>query len=141
MVRKSYPRVPVLRRHEGWLDATVLLATALLRRTEATTRARIAEQAAITAQRQATLGRFMLEMRHNFNNALTSVLGHSELLLLEPATFAAEARDQIKTIHSMAMRMHEVLQRFSSLDTELRLAEQESQSEIQPRTQDLRGPA
>ena len=29
----------------------------------------------------------MLEMRHNLNNALTSVLGNSELLLLEAVRF------------------------------------------------------
>ena len=47
-------------------------------------------------ERQATLGRYVLEMRHNLNNALTSLLGNSELLLLEPGALSAEARPQVE---------------------------------------------
>ena len=36
------------------------------------------------AQGHATLGRYMLEMRPSVNNALTSVIGNADLLLLEP---------------------------------------------------------
>jgi signal transduction histidine kinase len=130
-LREEFPRVLTLRHHEGWLDTTVLLTTEVLRRVEATARANAAEHAATAAKRQATLGRFMLEMRHNLNNALTSVLGNAELLLLEPGTLSAETREQITTIHSMSMRMHEIMHRFSSLDAELQFAEKHSQHETQ----------
>ena len=33
-------------------------------------------------EREASLGRYMLEVRHNLNNALTSVLGNSDLILV-----------------------------------------------------------
>ncbi len=134
-LRDEFPRVLVLRQYQGWLDATVLLAAEILRRVEATARTNEAEEAAAQVRRQATLGRYMLEMRHSFNNALTSVLGNTELLLLEPGNFSAEVRDQLDTIHSMALRMHEILQRFSSLDTEMRFAEKSSHSETAARAQ------
>jgi signal transduction histidine kinase len=78
---------------------------------------------------EAALGRYMLEVRHNFNNALTSVLGNSELLLLEPEALPAQTHDQVDTIHTMALRMCEVMQRFSRLEDEMRLSKGESHSE------------
>jgi signal transduction histidine kinase len=68
----------------------------------------------------------MLDMRHNLNNALTSALGHAELLLLEPGTLTAEMQEQVETIHSMTLRIHQVLQRFSSLDAEMQCARKEA---------------
>lgn len=124
--RENYPRVVGLQQHDGWLDAVVLISSEMLRRVEATARAQRAEQAAAAREREATLGRYMLEMRHAFNNALTSVLGNSELLLLEPGALSAQARDQVDTIHTMALRLCEVMQRFSSLENELRFSERES---------------
>lgn len=128
-VRANYPRVLALQQHDGWLDAVVLISSEILRRVEATARAQRAEHAAGARERDATLGRYMLEMRHSFNNALTSVLGNSELLLLEPGSLSAQARDQVDTIHTMALRLREVMQRFSSLENEMRFSEKESQGE------------
>ncbi len=127
---ETHPRILVLRQYEGWVESLVLLAGECLRRTEAVARARRAEQAGAASQRFAALGRYMLEMRHGFNNAMTSVLGNAELLLLEPQAFTPEVRDQIETIHNMTIRMHEIMQRFSSLETELQFAERkESQND------------
>ena len=50
---------------------------------------RESEQARTAAEAEATLGRYMSEMRTTVNNALTSVLGNAELLLLEPGLPAA----------------------------------------------------
>ena len=133
IVRETHTRTLVLRRLEGWLDALVLLATESLRCAQALARAQRAEQAAREAERQATLGRYMLDMRHTLNNALTSVLGNSELLLLEPGALSAQAREQIDTVRNMAFRMHEVLQRFSSLENELRCVERQSAQEDRAR--------
>ena len=83
-------------------------------------------------QRQATLGRYMLEMRHGLNNALTSVLGNSELLLLEPGAFSAPVREQIEIIRNMGLRMHEIIQRFSSLESEMRVAEERGARPVVP---------
>jgi len=75
------------------------------------------------------LGRYMIEMRPGINNALTSAIGNADLLLLEPGQLSPECRDQIRTIHAMALRLNEVMQRFSSLAAELRAGEKESQAE------------
>lgn len=128
--RANHPRVVALQQHDGWLDAVVLVSSEILRRVEATARAQRAEHAAGVRESEATLGRYMLEMRHSFNNALTSVLGNSELLLLEPGSLSAQARDQVDTIHTMALRLCEVMQRFSSLENEMRFSERESHGEM-----------
>jgi len=128
-VREAQPRVMVLRQHEGWLDALVLVSLEALRRCEVMARARRAEQANKTLERQATLGRYVLEMRHNLNNALTSVLGNSELLLLDAGSFSAATRSQIETIRNMSVRMHEILQRFYSIEKELSMVEKQAEKE------------
>lgn len=129
LVKDSFPRFLLLRDYLGWVDAAVPLGCEVLRRAEVAERARRAEEKAATSEHYATLGRYMLEMRHSVNNALTSVLGNAELLLMEPGTLSAEMRDQINTIHSMAMRIHEIVHRFSSLETEMSFAEKESHIE------------
>jgi signal transduction histidine kinase len=126
-VRTSQLRAMVLRQQEGWLDALVLLVSEALRYCEAQARAIRAEEANVLLKRQATLGRYILEMRHSLNNALTSVLGNSELLLLEPETLSAGARSQIETVRNMGLRMHEILQRFSSLEKELTVIERQTE--------------
>ncbi|HVZ15584.1 MAG TPA: histidine kinase dimerization/phospho-acceptor domain-containing protein [Terriglobales bacterium] len=129
-VRSAHPRVLVLNDHEGWVNAAVLLAGEALRRVDATQRAKKAEQNVSSAQKHAVLGRYMLDMRHSLNNALTSIMGNSELLLLEPGKLSADVREQVETIHSMSMRVHEILQRFTSLETEMQFAEKVSHREM-----------
>jgi len=126
-VRASQLRVMVLHRYEGWLDALVLVVSEASRHCQALASAIRAEEANVLLKRQATLGRYILEMRHSLNNALTSVLGNSELLLLEPETLSAGARSQIETVRNMDLRMHEILQRFSSLEKELTVIEKQTE--------------
>jgi signal transduction histidine kinase len=127
--RESQPGVVVLRQHEGWMESLVLVAREALRHQDALTRAHRAEIANVNLQRQAALGRYMLEMRHSLNNALTSVLGNSELLLLEPGSLPATAGSQIETIRNMSLRMNEILQRFSSLEKELSVLEKQAEQD------------
>jgi len=122
LVRQRWPRVVVLRRGENWIEILVMAASEAAHRARAEARARAAELACAALERQATLGRYMLEMRHNLNNALTSVLGNSDLLLFEPGTLSAPVRAQIETIRHMTLRINEILQRFSSLEKELNVA-------------------
>jgi len=129
-VRSSNPRVLVLNDHEGWVNAAVLLASEALRRVDATQRATKAQQSISAAQKHAIIGRYMLDMRHSLNNALTSIMGNSELLLLEPGKLSADVREQVETIHSMSMRVHEIFQRFTSLETEMQFAERMSHREM-----------
>ena len=78
----------------------------------------------------------MTDMKHSMNNALTSMLGNAELLLLEPGQLSSQSLAQIRTIHSMAIRINEIMLRFSSLANEMREAENASQAE----TEALRAP-
>ncbi len=73
----------------------------------------------------------MLEMRPSVNDALTSVLGNADLLLLEPGQASGESREQIEAIHTMALRLNEIMQRFSSLASEMRAGEKVSQAETE----------
>ncbi len=130
---RMQPGVSVLQQQEGWLDALLLVSTEILRHGQTTARANRAEEAGKALERQAALGRYMLEVRHTLNNALTSVMGNSELLLLEPASFSGTSRSQIETIRNMAVRMHEILQRFSSIEKELNAVEQQAENEARTR--------
>lgn len=124
--------IMVLRQHEGWVDLLILLASECLRRIELNERLQRVEDAMSELSAQATLGRYMLDMRHSFNNALTSVLGNAELLLMEPGQFSGEVRDQLTTIRSMSLRLNEIVARFSSLEAELSFAKRETQGEVIP---------
>ena len=125
----EYPHLLVLPREDGWIGTLILVAGEALRRTEAVARAQRAERAGIESQRDAALGRYMIDVRPSVNNALTSVIGNADLLLLDPGEISAEGRDQIRTIHAMALRLNEIMQRFSSLAAEMRAGETESQAE------------
>jgi signal transduction histidine kinase len=115
-----------LRGQDGlWPVVAGLIGREILGRCQAEARARNAETGSALAQAEATLGRYMVEMRHNVNNALTSVLGNAELLSLEPG-LPAKTRVQADTILNMALRLHEVFQRFSSLEKELSVAAREA---------------
>ncbi|HET9994136.1 MAG TPA: hypothetical protein VFQ18_01900 [Candidatus Acidoferrum sp.] len=130
-LRAKYPRLVHIPLREDWAQTLLLVAGESLRRTEALRMARQAERNAAKNENHATLGRYMLEMKHSVNNALTSMLGNAELLLLEPGQLSSQSLAQIKTIHSMALRINEIMQRFSSLSSEMREAENASQGETE----------
>jgi len=110
---------------QSWVVVAGLLGREILRRARAEASAREAEHRCAAAQADATLGRYMVEMRHNINNALTSVLGNAELLTLEPG-LPADAIAEADTIRNMALRLHEIFQRFSSIEKELTVAAREA---------------
>jgi len=124
-LQERYSRAVFVPQNDGWLDMVVVIGSEMLHRAEAVARAVRAEQTKARLERNATLGKYMLEMRHTLNNALTSVLGNSELLLLEPGSLSASARLQVETVRNMAVRMHEILQRFTSIEKELSAVEQQ----------------
>jgi len=130
-LRTKYPRLVHVPLREDWTQTLLLVAGESLRRTEALRLARQAESKAVRNEQHATLGRYMTDMKHSVNNALTSMIGNAELLLLEPGQLSKQSLAQIKTIHSMAMRINEIMQRFSSLASEMREAENASQAETE----------
>ena len=129
LVRERWPRISILRPSEHWLETLVLAASEAVHRSRSESRARSAELACAVLERQATLGRYMVEMRHSMNNALTSVLGNSDLLLLEPGSLSAQTRAQVETIRNMTLRIHEIMQRFSSLEKEMNVVAQQAEKD------------
>jgi signal transduction histidine kinase len=128
-LRGKYPRLVHVPLREDWAQTLLLVAGESLRRTEAVRTAREAQRDAHRNEYHATLGRYMMDMKHSVNNALTSMLGNAELLLLEPGQLSTQSLAQIKTIHNMALRINEIMQRFSSLSSEMKEAETVSQAE------------
>jgi hypothetical protein len=107
-----------------WPAIAGLLGREILRRVRAESRARDAEKVSSASEAEATLGRYMVEMRTNINNALTTVLGNAELLGHEPG-LPGSVQVQADAIRNMALRLHEVFQRFSSIEKELNVAARE----------------
>jgi signal transduction histidine kinase len=130
-LRSRYPRLVHIPLREDWAQTLLLVAGESLRRAEAMRLSKQSERRAANNEQQATLGRYMMDMKHSVNNALTSMLGNAELLLLEPGQLSSKSLAQIKTIHSMALRINEIMQRFSSLASEMREAETVSQAETE----------
>ena len=130
-LHSELPQLLLVPMQDGWACTLILVSIEALRRADAVARAKHAERQVLASQNHATLGRYMLEMRPSVNNALTSVLGNADLLLLEPGSLSGESREQIQTIHTMALRLNEIMQRFSSLAAEMRLGEKDSQAETE----------
>ena len=126
----AHASVRLVRKRAGWENIVLLVAAEIFRGEELLARSEQSELANKQLTSEARLGRYMLAERHALNNALTSVLGNAELLLLEPEKLPVEAHSQIEAIRNMAVRMHEILQRFSSLEKELKIMEQQAQKEI-----------
>lgn len=125
-IHESFPQLLLVKQDESWMENVIVLAGEYLRRRYAVLRAQRAEQALAACQRYVTLGKYVVEMRHNINNALTSVLGNAELLLLDSHSFSGEAHDQLETIRCTSLRLHEIMQRFWSLEAEMQVAERNS---------------
>jgi hypothetical protein len=107
-----------------WPAIAGIIGREILRRGQAEFRNREADKVSSGARAEATLGRYMVEMRTNVNNALTTMLGNAELLAHESG-LPASVHLQAETIRDMALRLHEIFQRFSSLEKELAIAARE----------------
>ena len=128
-LRLACPRLTVIPRHDAWLDTLVLVTEEILKRREVSVHIQRLEQNARTQETFAVLGKYMAEMRHRFNNALTSVLGNAELLMLHASGLEPNMREQLETLHAMTLRLHEMMQRFTSLELEMQCAEKTARSE------------
>jgi hypothetical protein len=113
----------------GWTKILFSLAGEVLRRTAAETRAREAEITNLSQKRFGTLGKSLLEARPGMVNALTSLLGHADLILLSEEPLPENCREHVRTIHTMALRLHEIVQRLSSIENEMELSERKSHLE------------
>jgi signal transduction histidine kinase len=114
----------------GWAEHAAALAQETLLRLESQAQVAEIRQQMRAMERYASLGRFIVEARHSLGNALTGVLGHCELLLLETdQDLPGKMRSQLEMIRSMSLKMHETFHRLSMLDQELRSAEEQPEWE------------
>jgi hypothetical protein len=119
----------LLPEYPGWTEALLSVAREVLRRTTAEKRARDAELNIYALQRFSVLGRSLLDARPGMINALTSLLGNADLILLSGAPLPPECREQVRTIRTMALRLNEMVQRLSSLENEMELNDRKSHVE------------
>jgi len=140
-LQAQHPHLLIVPRQDGWINTLILVSCEALRRVDAVSRSQRAERLAQDRQQDATLGRYMLDMRPGINDALTSVLGNADLLLLEAGGLDGEGREQVRTIHTMALRLHQIMQRFSSLAAEMNVCETESHDETRPASQGVATPS
>jgi hypothetical protein len=113
----------------GWPKILFSLAGEVLRRTAAETRAREAEITNLSQRRFGILGKSLLEARPGMVNALTSLLGNADLILLSEEPLPGHCRENVRTIHTMALRLNEIVQRLSSIENEMELCERKSHLE------------
>jgi signal transduction histidine kinase len=110
---------------QGWPDLLITVANEILQRVRTEGELGRLQEKAAQLELQAALGRYMLDVRHSLNNVLTSILGNSDLILLDAPALPGPQRSQVETIRNMALRLNEVMQRFSSLQKEMQLLEQQ----------------
>lgn len=118
-------RVVQLPEIDGWPETLLVLASQILESERAAAELARLLETNKQLQREASLGRYMLEMRHSLNNALTSLLGNSELMLID-SPLGVTHRLQLETVRNMGMRINEIMRRFSSLQKEMQLIEQQN---------------
>src|SRR5207247_3118176 len=86
---------------DGWPDLVITLAKHILEHQKTAADLAQLSEARSQLEREASLGRYMLEMRHNLHNALTSILGNSELLLMDDRSLPPSLQLQLETIRNM----------------------------------------
>lgn len=130
-LRAEFPRaLPItLPSGEEGFSTLVLFAGEVLRRVNATLRVKKAEAAAEPESARLALGKYVVDSMHGFNNALTAVLGNAELLMIDSEKLTPAMQEQVEAIHSNAIRLHEMMQRFSSLEAEMNAGRKEGHSE------------
>ncbi len=130
-VRAAHGNWLVLQESPGWTRILFSLASEIFRREAAEARAREAEIANLSQKRFGVLGKSLLEARPGMVNALTSLLGHADLILLSEEPLPANCRENVRTIHNMALRLNEMIHRLSSIENEMELSERKSHLETQ----------
>jgi hypothetical protein len=128
-IRANHGDCLLLPDYPGWMKVLFSLAREVTRRTMAETRAREAELVSLSEKRFGALGKSLLEAQPGMIDALTSLLGNADLILLSDEQLPVNCRENVRTIHRMALRLNEVVQRLSSLENELELSERKSQLE------------
>jgi len=86
------------------------VAAESLRRGRAGRQAKQAMSRAAQSEREAILGRYMAEMKHNVSNALTSILATRSCCAGGPGQLSAQSLQQIKNRAQHDSAHHEIMQ-------------------------------
>ena len=129
LVRAAHGDWLLLPECPGWTKILFSLAGEVLRRKAAEKRARESEITNLSQRRFGILGKSLLEARPRMVNALTSLLGNADLILLSEEPLPDHCRENVRTIHTMALRLNEIVQRLSSIENEMELSEGKSHLE------------
>jgi hypothetical protein len=129
IVHAAHANWMLLPENNGWMKILFSVASEVLRRAAAEARAREAELTNLSQRRFGVLGKSLLEARPGMVNALTSLLGNADLILLSGEPLPDNCREHMRTIHTMALRLNEIVQRLSSVENEMELSERKSQLE------------
>ena len=115
-------RVVQLRRGTGWTEIAAALALENILGERALRQVEEMEELLCGTKRFSTLGKFIAGQQHELANALTSLMGHAELLMTQ-RDVPDDVQRKIGTVHAMSLRICDVLQQLSSLDRELQMTE------------------
>jgi hypothetical protein len=129
VVRAAHSDWLLLPECPGWSKILFSLAGEVLRRKAAERRARESEITTLSQKRFGILGKSLLDARPGMVNALTSLLGNADLILLSEEPLPEQCRENVRTIHTMALRLNEIVQRLSSIENEMELSERKSHLE------------
>lgn len=129
LVRTAHGDWLLLPECPGWTGIFFSLAGEVLRRKAAESRARESELTNLSQRRFGILGKSLLDARPGMVNALTSLLGNADLILLSEEPLPDQCRENVRTIHTMALRLSEIVQRLSSIENEMELSERKSHLE------------
>jgi hypothetical protein len=129
VARAANPGWLLLPECPGWPRILFSLAGEVLRRKAAEARAREAEIASLAQKRFGILGKSLLEARPGMVNAITSLLGNADLILLSDEPLPDNCREQVRAIHTTALRLNEIVRRLYSIENEMQLSERKSHLE------------
>jgi hypothetical protein len=79
------------------------------------------------------LGGSLVKAQPVLVDVLTSLVGNADLILLSDDPLSLEVTEQMRTIHSMALRLNGMLQQLFALAGETYNAEEKSQTETAER--------
>jgi hypothetical protein len=109
LARQSHPEWVLIPEQPGWQEILVSLTHEVLRRTAAEAHVEAVEKWDLEQKRLARVGGALVDARESLVNALTSLVGNADLVLLSEHPLPEELVEQVRTIHEMALRVNGVL--------------------------------
>jgi hypothetical protein len=109
VARHQHPDWLLIPEQAGWSEILLSLTREVLRRAAAEAHAEAVEKWDLEQKRLARVGGSLADARETLVNALTSLVGNADLVLLSEHPLPEELFEQVRTIHEMALRVNEIL--------------------------------